>query len=64
MEDEDLKLTYAKMNRKVEKWIGLLFMALNLSIIPLTMTMLFYLLFIHFTRGLELDDYRLPFPMW
>lgn len=63
MESPDLKLLYEKMYLKIEHFRPLESCIVGFFCSPMV-SLFIYKLFIHLTRGLEIDDYRLLFPIW
>lgn len=64
MERPDLKIKYEKMNQTNKKYVNLMYRVLIVNTMSPLIALLVYKLFIHFTRGLDSDDYTLLVPVW
>lgn len=59
-----VKLSYEKSNHKIEKYVEMINIFLILVFAFTLMCPLIYILFVHYARGLETDDYSLLSPVW
>lgn len=57
--------SYKSMNEKNEKWIKIVrVLCTPVSVSIFVVPLLFHTTVLYYTKGLEEEDYYLPFPMW